>query len=63
VFLEKSRHVADTTQTYHEVGRDGKYLRTLEVHGWSRLLAASPTQLLVSTPDSAGGFTMGVVGR
>lgn len=63
VFLEKSRHVSDTMQMYQEVGRDGKYIRTVEVRGWSRLLAASPTQLLVSTPDSAGGFTMGVVGR
>jgi hypothetical protein len=63
VFLEKSRHVADTMQAYQEVGRDGRFIRTLEVHGWSRLLAGSPAQLLVSTPDSAGGFTMGVVGR
>jgi hypothetical protein len=63
VFLEKSRHVSDTMQMYQEVGRDGKYIRTVEVHGWGRLLAGSPTQLLVSTPDSAGGFAVGVVGR
>jgi len=37
--------------------------RTIEVHGWSRLLAASPEQLLLSMPDSAGGFTMGVIDR
>ena len=63
VFLEKSRHIADTMQTYHEVGRDGKFVRAIQVHGWSKLLAASPTQLLISTPDSAGGFTMGVADR
>ncbi len=63
VWLEKSRHVADTTQMYHEVGRDGELVRTILVHGWSRLLAASPEQLLISTPDSAGGFTMGVIDR
>lgn len=63
VFLEKSRHIADTMQMYHEVGRDGKFIRAIELHGWSKLLAASPTQLLISTPDSADGFTMGVVDR
>jgi len=63
VWLEKSRHVADTMQMYQEVDRNGVMTRTIEVHGWSRLLAASPEQLLLSMPDSAGGFTMGVIDR
>ncbi len=63
VWLEKSRYVADTMQMYHEVGRDGKLVNTVEVHGWSRILAVSPDQVLISTPDSTGGFTMGVAGR
>ena len=63
VFLEKSRHISDTMQVYHEVGRDGNFIRAIQVHGWSRLLAASSDKLLLSVPDSGGGFTMGVVDR
>lgn len=63
VWLEKSRHVADTMQMYQEVDRNGVMTRTIEVHGWSRLLAASPEQLLLSIPDSAGGFTFGMIDR
>lgn len=63
VWLEKSRHVADTMQMYQEVDRAGVMVRRIEVHGWNRLLAASPTQFLISMPDSAAGFTFGMIDR
>ena len=57
VWLEKSRHIADTMQTYHEVGRDGQLLRELRVAGWGRLLATSDSAALVVRTDTVG-FTV-----
>ena len=57
VWLEKSRHVADTMQTYHEVGREGQLLRDLRVSGWGRVLATSDSAALVVRTDTIG-FTV-----
>jgi hypothetical protein len=54
VWLEKSRWVMDTTQLYHEVGRDGNLIREVRVPGWGQILAVSPDAALVVTPDSTG---------
>jgi hypothetical protein len=54
VWLEKSRHPADTTQLYHVVGRDGKLRWALEAPGWGRIIAASADAGLMAVPDSSG---------
>ena len=54
VWLEKSRHPADTTQLYHVVNRDGKLRWALEVGGWGRIVAAGPGVALIATPDTTG---------
>ena len=54
VWLEKSRHPADTTQLYHVVGRDGKLRWALEVGGWGRIVAAGPGTALIAVPDTSG---------
>lgn len=56
-WLEKSRHVADTMQMYHEVGRDGRLLRELRVSGWGRALATSDSAALLVRTDTVG-FTV-----
>jgi len=57
VWLEKSRWVNDTTQLYHEVGRDGALVREVRVPGWGRIVAVTPEAALLAYPDSAG-FTL-----
>ncbi len=54
VWLEKSRWVQDTTQLYHEVGRDGRLVREVRVPGWGRIVAVTPDAALLAFPDSAG---------
>ena len=54
VWLEKSRHPADTTQLYHVVGRDGKLRWALEVGGWGRIVAAGRGTALIAIPDTTG---------
>jgi hypothetical protein len=55
VWLEKSQAVTDSARGYQVVGRDGKPVREVRVHGyWSRILAASDGAALVSDPDSTG---------
>ena len=60
VWLEKSRWVMDTTQLYHEVGRDGRHMREVRVPGWGQILAVSPQTALVVSPDSTGFLVMQV---
>jgi len=54
VWLEKSRHPADTTQLYHVVNRDGKLRWALEVGGWGRIVAAGQGVALIAVPDTTG---------
>jgi hypothetical protein len=54
VWLEKSRWVNDTTQLYHQVGRDGRLVREVRVPGWGRIVAVTPETALLVFPDSAG---------
>lgn len=56
-WLEKSRHVVDTMQMYHEVDRDGRLLREIRVSGWGRILATSDSAALVVRTDTVG-FTV-----
>jgi hypothetical protein len=55
VWLEKSQSVNDSVRAYHVVGRDGRPIREIRVHGfWARILAARSSTALVSDPDSTG---------
>lgn len=55
VWLEKSRSIVDTMQSYQVVDRQGHLMRTLQLPGWGKILAVAPTRALV-----AEGFKDGV---
>ena len=48
IWLEGSRAVGDSVQRYNVVDRDGRLLFVAQLPGTGRVLAASPTQLLVA---------------
>lgn len=56
VWLERSRAVADTVQTYHVVSRDGRLAFIAVVPGNRQVVAASRDQALVTNPARDGIF-------
>lgn len=54
VWLERSRAVTDTVQSYHVVGPDGALRYIAVVSGFRRVLAASDGDALVAEPVSDG---------
>ena len=48
IWLEGSRSVSDSTQRYNVVGRDGRLQFVALLRGTGRVIAASPTHLLVA---------------
>jgi hypothetical protein len=54
VWLERSRAVSDTVQTYHVVGRDGRLAFIAAVGHTSQVVAASQGQALVARPSRDG---------
>jgi len=54
VWLERSRAVTDTVQSYHVVGRDGALRYIAVVQGFRRIIAAGDGVALVANPVSDG---------
>lgn len=54
VWIEKSRHIADTLQAYHVVDRSGRFVQEYHVNGWGRVLTASDGAALVARTDTIG---------
>jgi hypothetical protein len=54
VWLERSRAVTDTVQSYHVVGLDGTLRFIASLPGWGRVLAASENDALVSETGASG---------
>jgi hypothetical protein len=54
VWLERSRAVSDTVQSYHVVGPDGALRYIAVVHGFRRVIAASDREALVALPVTDG---------
>jgi len=50
IWLEKSRQLSDTVQMYHRVGRDGNLEALIRLPLPARILAVSPTGVLVEEP-------------
>jgi len=48
IWLEGSRSVSDSAQRYNVVGRDGRLQFVAVLPGTGRVIAASPTHLLVA---------------
>jgi hypothetical protein len=48
IWIEGSRSVSDSVQRYNVVGRDGRLLFVALLPGTGRVIAASPTHLLVA---------------
>ena len=56
VWLERSRAITDTVQTYHVVGRDGRLAFIAVLAGNRQVVAASADQALVAQPARDGIF-------
>jgi hypothetical protein len=54
VWLERSRAVTDTVQSYHVVGPDGALRYIAAVTGFRRIIAASDAEALVAAPVTDG---------
>jgi hypothetical protein len=54
VWLERSRAVTDTVQSYHVVGPDGALRYIAVVNGFRRVIAASTGEALVANPTTDG---------
>ncbi|MFL5505302.1 MAG: hypothetical protein ACJ8AU_00350 [Gemmatimonadales bacterium] len=54
VWLERSRAVSDTVQSYHVVGVDGALRYIAVVNGFRRIIAASEREALVALPVADG---------
>ena len=50
IWLQKSRRLSDSVQVYHRVGPDGKLEALVRLPLTGRVLAASPSHLLVAKP-------------
>lgn len=54
VWLEKSRVIPDTVRRYQVIGRDGRLAENVAFNGYGRVLAASPTAVLVKDAQPTG---------
>jgi hypothetical protein len=56
VWLERSRAISDTMQTYHVVGRDGRLSFIAVIPGDAQVIGASDTKALVADPGRDGVY-------
>jgi hypothetical protein len=54
VWLQKSRELSDTVQMYHQVGLDGELVALIRVPLAAKILAVSPSRVLVVQPTENG---------